>query len=532
MKLRSLAQSLTLIFALAVPAMGQGNDALRDYRYIVSTNSFLKLDNAAGIGRLPIGRIAVANGEFSKGNGGLKGPDDSANDWQGGVATESYIRISDKVAFYGRMDYSYFQGEEMGGSLLAGSSSAPLNFYESVDTTAGRRNREMYDLTGAMAYTFNPRWSAGVKVNYRTGNRSKMRDPRSRSSLMDIDVSAGTYWSPSSKTTLGAALAFSRNLEALYARQYGVTDKTYYINVDYGDCYGIREIFMGDEGFVSLSNARYLDNTRLGGSLQLHRQGRTERFHQLSYRLRSGYFGKRASSSVVFCEFGGHELSYGGELLSRRNDATDRFSLDADFGLLNNNLNVYQKVTEPGKPTVVTYVGKNNIRSVIDASARLAWDAWRGVQNFRSRTAFGAALEGGFYQGVTTIYPFERTAQVIRANARGYGERNIVKGARMLTFRGEASFAMGFGNPATDKKLASSSSPAPLSFDDRLNAQFEYETAPRAGLGIGCTYTRIFTEKFAAYVRLQDGLMALLSAPQYLDGRVRNVATLTVGCSF
>ena len=102
----------------------------------------------------------------------------------------------------------------------------------------------------------------------------------------------------------------------------------------------------------------------------------------------------------------------------------------------------------------------------------------------------------------------------------------------MLTFRGEASFAMGFGNPATDKKLASSSSPAPLSFDDRLRAQFEYETAPRAGLALGCTYTRIFSEKFAAYVRLQDGLNALLTAPQYLDGRMRNVATLTVGCTF
>ena len=91
---------------------------------------------------------------------------------------------------------------------------------------------------------------------------------------------------------------------------------------------------------------------------------------------------------------------------------------------------------------------------------------------------------------------------------------------------------MGFGNPASDRQLATSSSPAPLSFDARLNRQFEFETAPRAGLGIGCTYTRIFTEKFAAYVRIQNGLTALLSAPQYLDGRIRNVATLTVGCTF
>ena len=532
MKLRSLAQSLTLLLALAVPAIGQGSDALRDYRYIVSTNPFLKLDNAAGIGRLQTGRIAVAEGLFTKENGSFNGPDESANDWQGGAVTESYVKISERVAFYGRMDYSYFQGEEMGGSLLAASSSAPLNFYESVDTTAGRRTRELYNLTGALAYTFNSRWSAGLKVNYRTGNQAKLRDPRSRSSLMDIDVTAGTYWSPSARITLGAALAFSRDLEALYARQYGLTDKTYYINVDYGECYGIREIFMGDEGFVSLSNARYLDQTRLGGSLQLHRTGKLEQFHQISYRLRNGYFGKRASSSVVFCEFAGHEAAYSGMMLSKRSDATDRFSLDADFGLLNNDLNVYQKVTEPGKPTVVTYVGKNNVRSTIDASARLAWDAWRGVQNFRARTAFGAALDGSFHHGVTTIYPHERTAQVIRTGACGYGECNFLKGNQMLTFRGEASFAMGFGNPATDKKLASSSSPAPLSFDDRLNAQFEYETAPRAGLALGCTYTRIFSEKFSAYVRLQDGLTALLAAPQYLDGRMRNVATLTVGCTF
>ncbi len=289
---------------------------------------------------------------------------------------------------------------------------------------------------------------------------------------------------------------------------------------------------MGDEGFVSLSNARYLDDTRLGGSLQLYRQDRTERFHQLSYRLRSGYFGKRASSSVVFCEFGGHEIAYDGELFSRRSDATDRFSLETAFSLLNNDLNVYKKTTEPGKSTVVTYVGKNNILSAMDASLRLAWDGWRGVQDFRARTAFGAALDGSFHRGVTTIYPYERTAQVIRAGAMGYGEYNRLRGGNMLSFRGEASFGMGFGNPASDKKLASSSSPAPLSFDARLNRQFEFETAPRAGLALGCTYTRIFSERFSAYVRLQDGLSLLLRTPQYLDGRLRNAAALTVGCTF
>ena len=532
MRFRPIVLSLTLLLALTLPSRGQGSDALRDYRYIVSTHPYLRLDNAAGIGRLQIGRIAVAEGSFVKENGGLKNPDESADDWSAGGATESYVKISDKVAFYGKMSFSSFQGQEMGGSLLAGSSSAPLNFYESVDTTAARRTRESYRLTGAMAYAFSPAWSAGLTVDYHTGNQVKHRDPRSRSGLMDIDVKAGAQWSPSEGTTLGWNLEYRRNLEELRAKQYGTTDKMYFLYVDYGACYGIKELFSGDENFVSLSNPRYLDDTRLGGSVQIYRQGRTEWFHQLGYLHRDGYYGKRSSSTVVFCEFGGHEAGYSGIALSKRGGATDRFAADLSFSVLNNALNVYKKTTEPGKSTVVTYVGKNNILSAMDASARLAWDGWRGVRNFRAETAFGASLDGRFHHGVTTVYPYERTAQIIRIGACGYGERNFLKGNRMLTFRGEADFGMGFGNPASDRKLATSSSPAPLSFDGRLNAQFEYETAPRAGLGLGFTYTRLFSEKFSAFVRLQDGLSALLTAPQYLDGRLRNVATVTVGCTF
>lgn len=530
MRFRTQLLTLALLLSLVLPAGGQGRDALRDYRYIVSTNPFLKLDNAAGIGRLQTGRIAVAEGGFVKDNGGLKGPDESADDWCATGETESYVKVSDKVAFYGRMHYSYFQGQEMGGSLLAGSSSAPVNFYETVDSTAAVRQLERYGLIGAMSYTFNDRWSAGIKVDYRSGMQTKLRDPRSRSNLMYLDLTAGAQWTLSSGTVLGANLAYNRDLEELRARQYGTTDKMFYIFVDYGACYGARELFSGDDNYVSLSNARYMDNTRLGGSLQLY----TKRggFHQLSYMRRTGYYGKRASSSIVFCEFAGHEINYEGELFSRKGSNTDRFSWDASFAMLSNARNIYKQTTEPGKPTVVTYYGRNRVLSAMDASVHAAWDAWRGVENFRAKTAFGAALDGTFHRGVTTIYPYQRTSQIITLNATGYGERNFVRANDMLSFRGEGLFRVGFGNPASDKQLASSSSPAPLSFDARLNRQFEYETAPCAGLGIGCTYTRIFSDRFSAFVRLQDGLTLMLTTPQYLEGRIRNAATLTVGCTF
>ena len=533
MRFRIPILTLTLLLSLVFPAGGQGRDAFRDYRYIVQTNPFLRLDNAAGIGRLQIDRIAIAEGTFVKENGSLKGPDESADDWSAAGGTESYVKVSDKVTFYGRMGYSYFQGKEMGGSLLLGSSSAPLNFYEMVDTTAALRTRESYSLTGAMAYTFNSRWAAGITVDYGTGNQVKHRAPRSRSALMAICVRAGTQWSLSKRKTIGLNLEYRRNLEELRARQYGTTDKMYFIFVDYGACYGVKELFSGDENFVSLSNPRYLDDTRLGGSLQFHSEGDVQWFHQLTYLHRDGYYGKRSSSTVVFCDFGGHEAAYSGIALLKRGSDTDRFSADLSFSLVNDYLNVYEKTTEPGKSTVVAYYGRNLILSAADASARLAWDGWRGVADFRAKTSFGAALDGTFHRGITSIFPYRRTSQVATVGASGYGERNLFLGTReILSLRGEGHFLMGFGNPASDRQIATSSSPAPLSFDDRLNAQFEYETAPRAGLALGCTYTRVFSEKISAYVRLHDGLTALLTAPQYLDGRLRNVATLTVGCTF
>jgi hypothetical protein len=524
--------ALILILGLAFGASGQERRSVRDFDFIRSTSPWMSSRNAAGLGSMPVERIAVAEGTFDKENGGLIDNASSEDSFKTGAMTESYLKVSERLFFHGKLSYSYFMGKDMGGSILMDPSYNPVNFYESVDTTRGVKNREMYRLEGGLAYSLGRKWSIGVNVNYESGDQAKLKDPRFLNTWMDLGLSAGTRFIASDAFSVGLSLEYRRTLESLKSNIYGTTDKKYFTFTDYGGFYGTRELLDDNNGMVSTGNTNPMFNSFYGASLQIETGRDVRTFHQLTYLRRDGYFGNPGSSKIMYTEHGGNILEYNGTAMFRKGDNIHRIGLDFRYEGLLNHENVYRLSTEVGEQTVVQYISQNEVLDRTDLSASLSYIGWLGVKDFRPDWEYGARADFFNTASLATIYPFYRSSSRISISADVYGKKNLLKGRNLFTLGFGACFLTGSGNPKTDGILASSSSSAPLSMDLYLYRDYEYRTSTHAGAELSFRYTRLFSDRAGGYIEISDKFKSLLKEPEYLNCRLRNILAITIGCTF
>ena len=113
MKLRSLS-IFALVLCGSFSGAAQGYDGLRDFDYVKAVTPVLNLSNPAALAGWN-GRISTAFVRFDKSNGALIPLTQSADSYEATAKTESFYRLSDRISFLGHIDWSYFNGKEMGG---------------------------------------------------------------------------------------------------------------------------------------------------------------------------------------------------------------------------------------------------------------------------------------------------------------------------------------------------------------------------------------------------------------------------------
>ena len=101
--------ALILVLGLTPGASGQERRSMRDFEFIRSTSPWMTSRNAAGLDSMPVDRIAVAEGTFNKENGGLIDNASSENSFKAGVATESYLKVSDRLYFHGKLSFAMYK---------------------------------------------------------------------------------------------------------------------------------------------------------------------------------------------------------------------------------------------------------------------------------------------------------------------------------------------------------------------------------------------------------------------------------------
>lgn len=527
MKLR-LPVIFAAIFCLAASAAGQ--EELRDYGFVTDTNPYLFLSNPAGTAFWD-GRIAVAELSFDRQDGGLRDIDQSPDCWEVKAGTESYTRINKLVSFYGKLSWSDFLGKDMGGPVLMDPGYNPVNFYESRDTDLGTKKRELYSLKGQIGLSPWKKWRFGAGIDYEAGDQIKVKDPRFSNIWMDLGVSAGLLFSPTRRFSVGFSALWRNTVESVKGGIYGANDIQYFIQTDKGGFYGTVAQLAGDDNYVPETTARPMNNQWAGGALQVVIG---ERYSgDLSFAVRSGYWGNKSSSSATFFEFSGYKAGYKGLLLIPGSNNLHRFEWHLGYEKLSNNENVFQYVKPEGGSTVVKYTGKNHIMDRKVADAGIDWRWHKGTENGRPVFTLGAAAGWNYLTQKTSIYPFWRKQAIGKADVKLFCQKNwfITRNDLILTADLAAFGQTGYGTKKEDGSQANTTSTSLRSFDMYLDRHYEFETAPRAGFDASVTAT-VTTHKIVPYVKMGFTSMHLLSAPEFLDGASRNTATITLGCNF
>lgn len=531
--MKLLYQTLTIILTLTPVLTLKGQESGNiDHSFINAISPWLQSDNAAGLCAMPVNRSGFVNAHFGKQNGGLCGINDSADSFDAGAQTETFVKVSERLHLFGNLDYNNFQGKDMGGPVFMDPSYNSINFYEFADTTLGRRTKETYHLSGGISYNFNNKWSIGAKVDYTDADRTKIKDPRYLTVWMDFGASAGFRFAPTDAFSIGLNFKYRRTLEQIDAEIVGVTGEKYFTYIDMGGFYGTRELLNESSGYLSESETRPMFNTFYGGALQIEAGRDTKIFNEISFLRRGGYYGKKSSTSVTFTEHSGNIIEYRGVLVAGKGDNRHRVGLDFCYESLDNLENIYRMSAQTGQYTVVEYFGQNEVLNRTDMNFGLSYTGYTGISNFRPTWEFGIAADWHNRSSLTTIYPFYRSYTLMTLHGKLFGKRNIViKNKNILMIEIQGHFNMGLGNPKTDGTLAGTNSKAPLSADLYLDKDFEYKTAMQAGGLMKLRYTRLF-KKIGAYVEVADSFTHLLKKPEFLKGSYRNILETKIGITF
>ena len=468
---------------------------------------------------------------FEKANGGLMDINESPDSWAVAAGTESYFRVSDLISFHGKVAWSDFAGKDMGGPILIDLDYNPVNFYELNETTLGRKQRELYNLCGDIALNLGDKWGLGLGINYEAGDQTKIKDPRFSNIWMDLDVSAGVSFAAADWLTLGVSGRWRNTLENVKGHIYGTTDKQYYICNDKGGFFGSVASLEGDHNYIPDSTPRPMNNDWYGGALQAVLFG-GKFANEFNFFLRDGYYGKKSSSTPTFFEFKGTKMGYEGLLILPFGRNIFRTAVSLSHEKLANNENQFQYSTPEGGSYVVDYTGQSQVgdRRISDATLDIRWIS--GIDGDRAATTVGLRGCWNSLKQTTSVYPFWRVHIIRQINAQLFCQKNFFYGSNIFTVDVAGAFSFGNGIKKNDGSYVEGATSTSLrSFDNYLDKHFEAITASRAGGSLGLTYTRVM-KHLSPWIRLADNFTALLAQPEFLSGRTRNIAEITVGCNF
>lgn len=527
----------------ALPAWSQTGEEWKDeYSRFSDSSPWIRSSNPAGISSPLTGRLSTVRAWFEKKNGGLIDLHESPNCLKPGLEAASYMKVSDRITFYGRVDYSYFKGKDMGGPILLDPYYNPINFVENSDTTTGSKTLEKYTLEGAMAYSLTNRLTLAGKVSYQSADYAKRKDPRAYNQWMDLDASLGAKYSlPRGKAAFGVSLRYTKTIETVLEKLFGTIDRQYYYLIDYGASFGKVEVVEGDNGFVSVSYERPMFNQFFGGSAQAgFKVGGVDAFLDLGAAYRKGYFGKKASGSVRFCDFDGMRYNLNARISFKTGNLLNR--IDGSWNMMTslNKENSYRVSTQPGQNPEIQYFGSQEVgdKTVGSINARYTIERQAdGSAGIFIPSPWTVSVGfGRFFLDLTaTSYPFYRKQRLAQNTVNAVAVKNFKMRSDFLSLTLGADYSFAGDNLKNEDGQYSSATGNPRSNETYLNRNFEYFDASSVGGEASVRYTLVRkTQKrrYSVFMDLTDSYRRLTSDPEYLTGNYRNTIIFTIGCNF
>lgn len=458
-----------------------------DYEYLKSSDAWLSSENAAGIDNWLVQSASVAEVSFDKTNGNFINYSESNNSYRYGASCESYFRLYKKTVVFGKVEYSRFEGQNMGGSAFADPYYNPFNIVEYADSTAGNKVKETYHLIGALSTKLTDNLLFGAKTDYTTMSYYKKRDLRHVNDLMDLLVTAGLRYTGNKTADIGMNYTYRRTTEGITFESLGTSGKQFNSLIDFGAFYGEQERY-GESG---LTSGGLMLNQFHGGALQINLfpKAPVSFFNELWARHRSGYYGVKESSSAEYTEHKGNLLGYNGVFSFKRAMTLHQLKLKWDWESLKNYENAYQSEVSSGGNRTYNYYGKYEVLRQSSVNYSVGYTGNFDVRDNTPGWVVDVLFTAHTNDQKTSMYPAYRKQQINRFLWEASGKHNLPLKKGVLQVQVGANYGFGNGYAALDGLYNTSGTSAAVSLDQYLYREFDYLTARRVGGLASLRYT-------------------------------------------
>ena len=475
--------------------------------------------------------VSAANGEWVNYYQG-----DRTMEW--GAHTQSVYRINDRYVLQGNVDYRNRTCQNVTGSVWIDPTDTPFDLLEYNAGREGETQSEHYDLSGALSYRVNDRWSVGARVRLEAENLAKRRDLRHQNSLMRLQVNPGVMWRAAQRPLqLGLSYRYDRRVEGLSFNISGTADIDYYTLISYGSAYGIKQIATSYDGYASTSSGMIpLVDERHGVSVQLgaDTDGRVHWYNELTCVLRNGYYGRESLYTEVYTDHEGQEFDWQSDVSLRATaQRLHQWQCGAAWHTLTNSENLFNEVQEGGGLTRIVYYNKMQRHKRHTLSASLAYTLQCGGTDAAPRWMWNTEARFSRQDRETTFFPMQRNQVIDQYAVQTHGERRWQREHDAWICTLSSGLLWGGGTRLEDKSLATGkASTYATSVDRYLDHEYDYLTSTQWNVGVQVRYERPLPQyRVAPYVALRAQRLQSTSIG-HLSGRYHQQCSVSIGITF
>lgn len=518
--------------------IGQNNSMRwKDYSYIKQSQGWITSENAVGLKALPLDNISTADILFQKGNGKLINYYQSKNYYNIGANIESYHRLTSKIVLFGKIGYDNFQGKNMTGSAFINPSFTPFDIIDYDEGTEGTKKKENYHLVGAISANIYKGIILGGKIDFTAANYAKDKDLRHKNTLSDMRLSVGVNYKLNRFFDLGVNYYYQRRNESVTFNTYGTSERLYNSLISYGAFMGKIASFEGTQGYTAESKGNPLFDEYHGASIQINSEfnSKITLFNEFSYKKREGYYGKKATSSIVYSEHKGTILSYKGKLNFQQKKNLHILDFQIEHEELENLENVYKIEKPQGEASsIVTYYDPLKVGDKEFLNVQVEYTANLQIKDLTPLWIIKAGVSYYNRKQTASIYPFYRKQTINQTNFKLSGNRNFIKGDNLYNVSLGFNYTTGSGTPSDDGyyNQPSESQVSPTHLDESLNKEYEFLTSSRILGNIGFKYARLLPKlKIQGYTSINYSLIKAFNI-KHLEGDTFNNLQIAIGCTF
>lgn len=507
------------------------NDSIsnKDYRETTEKNFSLISENPSLMVYTDEDNISYIQTGIGFRHGGLSDYYEGDKGFNALIEAKSLYRLNKKTFVSGVVSYNTDKGYNMYGSVFSDPTYLPFNIVETVDDK-GTKKKELYRIGGNIGYLFYDKWSLGLGIDYISGNYAKYKDLRHQNSIMKFKSLCGLSYEINDIIKIGLSYKYIREIESLFFKIYGNTDKIYHSLIDFGAFYGRKELF-GESGYTHDTTPLYQETHGIGIQSVIDLD-KNVFYNELKMAKINGRFGTGSDTDVNYTRHNGMIFSINSRSTIDKGEIFHVLDIDADYISMENSENAFKESTDEYGVSKILYYGSNKVGDKSWMDLNLAYKLFKGKTSCRSDWSLGVSSSFRQRHTNTILYPYYREQKINVFSFGVLGSRAKCLGKNILSLSPLLAYSFGWGQPSDDGVYSTKENikTETSTNDNLLEREFDYQTAKTLNIGMSFIYERILNRHISIYSDFGINVKRAFSTS--LNGKYNTNGTFNIGVKF